>query len=371
TEGTRENRCAGTTNASDSCFTGKEEDIDVGLTYFGKRYLSPYLNRWISPDPLAVHGLGADPNLYAYVSGQALKATDPLGLECDVDETCSFSPNATESAATKAGSSEANYSSAPARAVPVLAPARDPSSAPRRASIGQPGVVPWQQRMARDAVAAGYTVLGAIGSIVGYVVSRVAGDSDAEAVHTANVTAGTIGQVAVPAEVAAAGVAAAGAHRQALAAQNQSVAPQSPVTSSNAPSPGELEGIANQLHDSAARAAKMQPGRARAVGTVGMTQLDYPNMARTGPRIATYHGDPRIGVLVEKYAKAQGYVWGGSSQGPNSEHAEAIGKHFSGGEFANSPRGWSAASNLQCPECQGILLLDPLGPVLLPLNPWK
>ena len=61
--------------------TGKEEDIDVGLTYFGKRYLSPYLNRWISADPLAVHGLGADPNLYAYVSGQALKAVDPLGLE--------------------------------------------------------------------------------------------------------------------------------------------------------------------------------------------------------------------------------------------------------------------------------------------------
>ncbi len=80
TEGTRENRCARTTNASDSCFTGKEEDIDVGLTYFGKRYLSPYLNRWISADPLAVHGLGADPNLYAYVSGRALQAVDPMGL---------------------------------------------------------------------------------------------------------------------------------------------------------------------------------------------------------------------------------------------------------------------------------------------------
>ena len=83
TEGTRENRCARTTNASDSCFTGKEEDIDVGLTYFGKRYLSPYLNRWISADPLAVHGLGADPNLYAYVSGMALRAVDPVGLDPD------------------------------------------------------------------------------------------------------------------------------------------------------------------------------------------------------------------------------------------------------------------------------------------------
>jgi RHS repeat-associated protein len=62
-------------------FTGKEEDVEVGLQYFGKRYLSPYLGRWISADPLAVHVPGeADPNLYAYVSGRVLKNTDPLGL---------------------------------------------------------------------------------------------------------------------------------------------------------------------------------------------------------------------------------------------------------------------------------------------------
>ncbi|MCA9639636.1 MAG: hypothetical protein KC492_03050 [Myxococcales bacterium] len=62
-------------------FTGKEEDVEVGLIYFGKRFLNPLLNRWISADPLAVHGLGADPNLYAYVSGRVLQAVDPLGLE--------------------------------------------------------------------------------------------------------------------------------------------------------------------------------------------------------------------------------------------------------------------------------------------------
>jgi RHS repeat-associated protein len=63
-------------------FTGKEEDVEVGLQYFGKRYLSPYLGRWISPDPLAVHGPGeADLNLYAYVNGAILKLIDPLGLE--------------------------------------------------------------------------------------------------------------------------------------------------------------------------------------------------------------------------------------------------------------------------------------------------
>jgi RHS repeat-associated protein len=63
-------------------FTGKEEDVEVGLQYFGKRYLSPYLGRWISADPLAVHVPGkADLNLYAYVSGQVLKAIDPVGLD--------------------------------------------------------------------------------------------------------------------------------------------------------------------------------------------------------------------------------------------------------------------------------------------------
>jgi RHS repeat-associated protein len=66
---------------ADYGFTGKEEDVEVGLQYFGKRYLSPYLGRWISADPLAVHVPGsADLNLYAYVTGRVLKSTDPLGL---------------------------------------------------------------------------------------------------------------------------------------------------------------------------------------------------------------------------------------------------------------------------------------------------
>ena len=62
-------------------FTGKEEDVEVGLQYFGKRYYAPLLGRWVSADPLTVHALGADLNLYAYVSGKALKAIDPLGLQ--------------------------------------------------------------------------------------------------------------------------------------------------------------------------------------------------------------------------------------------------------------------------------------------------
>jgi RHS repeat-associated protein len=63
-------------------FTGKEEDVEVGLTYFGRRFLSPYLGRWVSADPLGVHVPGeADLNLYAYVRGAVLKNIDPLGLQ--------------------------------------------------------------------------------------------------------------------------------------------------------------------------------------------------------------------------------------------------------------------------------------------------
>ncbi len=66
-------------------FTGKEEDIEVGLQYFGKRFLSPYLGRWISADPLTVHGLGGDANAYAYVHGQLLRIKDPTGLQGSPD----------------------------------------------------------------------------------------------------------------------------------------------------------------------------------------------------------------------------------------------------------------------------------------------
>lgn len=62
-------------------FTEKEEDVEVGLTYFGARYLSTNLGRWISPDPLTVHGWGGDANPYAYVSGRTMSAVDPWGLE--------------------------------------------------------------------------------------------------------------------------------------------------------------------------------------------------------------------------------------------------------------------------------------------------
>ncbi len=64
-------------------FTGKEDDQEVGLVYFGERYLLPGIGRWASPDPLHVHALGGGElgNGFHYVSGSLVQARDPLGLD--------------------------------------------------------------------------------------------------------------------------------------------------------------------------------------------------------------------------------------------------------------------------------------------------
>ncbi|MEO8905254.1 MAG: toxin TcdB middle/N-terminal domain-containing protein [Polyangiaceae bacterium] len=96
-------------------FTGKEEDAEFGLVYFGKRFYSPELNRWITADPLAVHAPGsADLNLYAYVNGQALRATDPVGLTPPGNQESTVGNDG------QTGSSDAT-TAAPARAVPAVA----------------------------------------------------------------------------------------------------------------------------------------------------------------------------------------------------------------------------------------------------------
>jgi RHS repeat-associated protein len=72
-------------------FTGKEDDVSLGITYFGARYYSPYLETWMSPDPLAIHGVSGDLNPYAYVHGRVTAVTDPTGLDgsgCLGQEDC-------------------------------------------------------------------------------------------------------------------------------------------------------------------------------------------------------------------------------------------------------------------------------------------
>ncbi|MBZ0121433.1 MAG: RHS repeat-associated core domain-containing protein, partial [Sandaracinaceae bacterium] len=69
--------------AEPSGFTGKESDEEVGLVYFGERYLISRIGRWASPDPLQVHAVGGGEALngYHYVGGNLLQARDPLGLD--------------------------------------------------------------------------------------------------------------------------------------------------------------------------------------------------------------------------------------------------------------------------------------------------
>ena len=63
-------------------FTGKEADEDVGLVYFGERYLIARVGRWASPDPLHVNGAGGGEalNAFHYVAGNLLGARDALGF---------------------------------------------------------------------------------------------------------------------------------------------------------------------------------------------------------------------------------------------------------------------------------------------------
>ncbi|CAN5680008.1 hypothetical protein BH11MYX4_BH11MYX4_50240 [soil metagenome] len=75
-------------------FTGKEEDIEVGATYFGARYYNAHLGRFLSADPLAIHALGGDLNPYAYVRGRVMSHVDPLGLADDAIDSAVSSAQA-------------------------------------------------------------------------------------------------------------------------------------------------------------------------------------------------------------------------------------------------------------------------------------
>src|SRR5262249_55788413 len=61
-------------------FSGKETEVDVGLVYFGQRFYSPHLGRWINPDPLGLHAPSADMNLYRYAEGRPTVLIDADGL---------------------------------------------------------------------------------------------------------------------------------------------------------------------------------------------------------------------------------------------------------------------------------------------------
>ena len=74
-------------------FSTKYLDVETGLSYFGYRYYSAQLGRWINRDPIGIFG---GLNVLAYVSNTPCSAFDALGLkdccdECDCgDVICRF-----------------------------------------------------------------------------------------------------------------------------------------------------------------------------------------------------------------------------------------------------------------------------------------
>jgi RHS repeat-associated protein len=69
---------------------GKERDTETGNDYYGKRYYSPSLSRFLTPDPFLNSGRPDDPqswNRYAFVRNNPLKNFDPNGLY-DLNNTC-------------------------------------------------------------------------------------------------------------------------------------------------------------------------------------------------------------------------------------------------------------------------------------------
>lgn len=58
-------------------FSSKRVDEESGLVYFGRRYYSAEIGRWVTPDPIGREG---GPNLYAYVMNSPLTHFDLYGL---------------------------------------------------------------------------------------------------------------------------------------------------------------------------------------------------------------------------------------------------------------------------------------------------
>ncbi len=58
-------------------FSSKYTDEETGLVYYGYRYYSPEVGRWISRDPIEEKG---GVNLYGMVGNDAVNAIDPFGL---------------------------------------------------------------------------------------------------------------------------------------------------------------------------------------------------------------------------------------------------------------------------------------------------
>ncbi len=62
-------------------FSTKYLDEETGLYYYGFRYYSPGLGRWVNRDLINEGDDGAEVSLYAYIENQSVNVSDDLGLK--------------------------------------------------------------------------------------------------------------------------------------------------------------------------------------------------------------------------------------------------------------------------------------------------
>jgi RHS repeat-associated protein len=62
-------------------YTGKHDDYEVGLVYYGARYYVPGIGRWASPDPMTIHAMAANSNPYSFVKASPYRYLDPAGFD--------------------------------------------------------------------------------------------------------------------------------------------------------------------------------------------------------------------------------------------------------------------------------------------------
>ena len=70
-----------TDSNEDFKYTGKEQDLDSGLHYYGARYYDADIGRFITPDTVE-----AFPNPYVYVANNPMKYIDPTGQQIDYND---------------------------------------------------------------------------------------------------------------------------------------------------------------------------------------------------------------------------------------------------------------------------------------------
>jgi RHS repeat-associated protein len=88
-------------------FSTKRYDEETGLSYYGYRFYSPSLGRWMTRDPL---GEAGGINLYGFVGNNAINGIDPLGLMPGAAAVQSAIMGASgPAAATGRGSSQFTY----------------------------------------------------------------------------------------------------------------------------------------------------------------------------------------------------------------------------------------------------------------------